>query len=88
MLMGTDCNGGDKDVNKDINAAKLTLDVKSFIIGLLTAALVLALTWGRPGHAQSAPAEYGISATNDGVYILANGSVKFMEKGRCRPHCQ
>ncbi|MDQ3803610.1 MAG: hypothetical protein M3416_07255 [Acidobacteriota bacterium] len=73
---------------KDMNPAKLSLDVKSFIIGLLTAALVFVLASGRPGQAQNAGAQFSISAVDDGVYILNSGSVYFMERGRCRPHCQ
>lgn len=75
-------------MDRYMNAAKLTLDVKSFIIGLLTAALALSLMSGSPGQAQGGAAQFSISATDDGVYILNSGSVTFMEKGRCRPHCQ
>lgn len=71
-----------------MNPSGLTLDVKSFLIGLLTAALVFVLASGRPGRAQNAGVQYSISAADDGVYILNGGTVSFMERGRCRPVCQ
>lgn len=70
-----------------MNTYKPSLDVKSFVIGLLVAALAFALASGRTGEAQSSR-DMRISAGDGGVYILSGNTVRFKEKRECVPFCQ
>lgn len=70
-----------------MNTPKATIDVKSFLIGLLAAALVFVLATGRTGEAQNVE-RISISAGADGVYILNGNSIRYKEKRECVPFCQ
>ena len=61
------------------------IDAKSMLIGFLLAVVAALLLGGSPGRAQ---VESAIAADDQGVYILNNGSVRYIEKQRCLKECR
>jgi hypothetical protein len=55
------------------------------LIGFLLAVVAALVLGGSPGRAQ---AESGIAADEQGVYILNNGSVRYIEKQKCLKECR
>jgi hypothetical protein len=62
------------------------IDVKSMLVGFLLALVAALLLSGRPGRAQEWSG--AIAADDQGVYIMNNGSVRYVEKQKCLKECR
>ena len=65
-----------------MNQTRWDFDVKSLIIGFLLATVAAFIFNGTP--ASRAANGDGIAADESGVYIMSGGSVRYIEKQKCR----
>lgn len=66
-----------------MNRINLQLDAKSVIIGFLLALVAAMLFSGIPGRASQSEIRYMIAADENGIYIMENGGVRYIEKRKC-----
>ena len=64
-----------------MNKIYWNLDIKSLIIGFLLAVVAVVIFNGTSSRAATA---HAIAADESGVYILSDGSVRYIEKQKCR----
>lgn len=64
-----------------MNKTHWNFDMKSLIVGFLLAIAALVIFNGIPSRAATGSA---IAADENGVYIMSDGTVRYIEKQKCR----
>jgi hypothetical protein len=72
-----------------MNRINLQLDAKSVVIGFLLAVVAVLLFSGFPSRANQSRETHMIAADENGVYVMRDGFVRYIEKRKCiqKPGC-